>query len=589
MTVVEAAGAGASHLGKLEQELLENWARRPLRVPLPVSVAAGFIAWLPAGSAPLALRLGWVALVLGVLLLRWWTIREAARRVDWPLALRFNAVCVVSGLGGVAHGLSLVFWPYMTEIERVVQSMFVIGLSAGAVATMYGHLRMHLPYMLPAMLPMTLAWPVVLHTPQTPWWQGNGGVMLLMLLLYAGLLITLARDTFALYAASYETRQRLMQALQQAESASRAKTRFLAAASHDLRQPMHTLSLFGAALSTRPLDEQSRAIAAQMNVALRALSSELDALLDISKLDAGIVAVDAAPFELGTLLCRLGRDFQPLAQRKGLLMLTWLDEAALADSDSRHVERVLRNLLDNAVKYTPHGEVALSLQAETRHVAGWRVEVRDTGLGIPLSELERVFEEFYQLGNPERDRTQGLGLGLAIVRRLCDLLKLPLTLQSALGQGTTFALWLPAAHGARVAAAPAAAQVSFAGLDVLVVDDEEAVRTGMQVLLEGLGCRVSTAGGCTEALARAKQAVPDMVLADFRLRGNDNGISVIQQLRQQHGPLPALLISGDTAPARLREAHAAGLRLLHKPLSAEQLIQAMGETLHESIDHRAQT
>ena len=159
LTVLSAAGSAAGSVagsaagqagqpGKLEQELLENWARQPWRVPVPVSVAAGFIAWLPSGPAPLALRLGWVGLVLAVLLLRWWTIRLAARRVDWPLPLRFNAVCVLSGLGGVAHGMSVLFWPYMTDIERVVQSMFVIGLSAGAVATGYGHLRLHLPYML---------------------------------------------------------------------------------------------------------------------------------------------------------------------------------------------------------------------------------------------------------------------------------------------------------------------------------------------------------------------------------------------------------------------------------------------------------
>ena len=556
-----------------EEELPGLYAMQGLRVPVPVMLAAAFIAWLAAGRAPAALLLGWLGAVGLVLLLRWWVIREAARSRQTPIATRMNAIALVSALGGVVHGQSVLFWPYMDDLSRAVQSMFVLGLCAGAVATEFGYLRVFLAYMLPMLAPLALTWARALAPPGGSWLQGASGVMLLMVAMYGALLTVLARDTFRLFRESFDSRQRLREALDAAEAANRAKTRFLASASHDLRQPMHTLSLFAAALAMRPLDAATRDITTQMNMALHALGTQLDALLDMSKLDAGVVPVKARNFALAAFLSRLHEEFEPIARRKGLELVLHTPVDGLCYTDPLLLERVLRNLLDNAIKYSDAGQITLGAE---RSGAGFEVYVRDTGQGIAPDEQEHVFEEFYQLGNPERDRTQGLGLGLSIVRRLAELLQLGLTMQSTLAQGTEFRLRLaPGFSKDEPPQAAAPALASIRGLRVLVVDDEEAVRDGMRAVLEALGCEVQLATGSIDAESLARATAPDIVLADFRLLGDDDGLAAVRRLRLLHPGLAALLVSGDTAPQRLREAHAAGLRLLHKPVSLEVLTGAI--------------
>ena len=231
---------------------------------------------------------------------------------------------------------------------------------------------------------------------------------------------------------------------------------------------------------------------------------------------------------------------------------------------------MLRNLLDNAVKYTDVGRVIVSARREGEHLA---VAVADTGRGIPPEEQARVFEEFYQLDNPERDRTKGLGLGLAIVRRLADLLQMRLDMSSAPGEGTTFRLALRAARpgAAGVLGTPAEEAGLLRPLHVLVVDDEAGIRLGMKTLLEAMDCRTTLADGTAQALAAAEADRPDIVLSDLRLRGSENGIETVRAIRRLYPGMPAILISGDIAPDRLREAEAAGIVLLHKPVPVETL------------------
>ena len=379
------------------------------------------------------------------------------------------------------------------------------------------------------------------------------------------------RESYDIRLEKDDLNARLRDALERAETANRAKTRFLASASHDLRQPLHTLSIFAAALSMRPLDERSRAIIGHMNEALSSLSSELDALLDISKLDAGLVSCCASDFAARPFLERVCLPFFSIAADKGLQASLECAEGLVIRSDQRLLERVLRNLLENACRYTEHGYVNVSVEESGETL---RLVVSDSGSGIAASEQDRIFEEFYQVDNRERDRMQGLGLGLAIVRRLLDLLQITLHLESAPGKGSRFALVLARApdRAAQRGAAEPSSLPDLAGLHLLVIDDEAAVRLAMQELLCGQGCSVSAVDCLADALGQASLSPPDAVLADLRLRGDENGISVIDALRKQHPGLPALLISGDTAPQRLQEAAAAGIRLLHKPLRADLLL-----------------
>ena len=310
-----------------------------------------------------------------------------------------------------------------------------------------------------------------------------------------------------------------------------------------------------------------------METALGALASQLDSLLDISKLDAGVVTINRQTFNLLDMAERLQIEFSPAAEEKGLSI--WLDcyVDVFVDTDEILFERILRNLLSNAIKYTKEGKIMLSINAEEDIVT---VSVVDSGRGIPKSEQQRVFEEFYQLENPERDRRKGLGLGLAIVKRLVKLLDIKFSLYSVPNDGTRVSLTL-----AISAAAPQVTQQkpkvisSWENLRILVVDDEMEVGLGMQALLETFGATVDIADSTASALKSALTEKPDILLADFRLRGEDNGIETIRNVRAIYPKLPAILISGDTAPDRLREANEAGIKLLHKPVAAPVLEDAI--------------
>jgi signal transduction histidine kinase len=425
--------------------------------------------------------------------------------------------------------------------------------------------------------------------------------MAFVIALFGLLLVALARDAFRLFRQSYEIRLqhvelnkqlktaldegeaiRLQQlglnaqleaALDQAEAASRAKTRFLASASHDLRQPMHTLSLFGAALALRPLDGRSREIAQHMNTALQTLTSQMDALLDISKLDAGVVPVNRTRIQLSSFLKRIDPEFATAARAKGLRWRVRCPLGIFIETDEFLFERVIRNLLDNAIKYTRSGHVSVSAVAASHGVV---LRISDSGRGIATEDQQQVFEEFFQGENPERDRTRGLGLGLAIVRRLENLLQIKIGMESAPGRGTTFCIALPLASSAAITVAPSA-PAPLGTKHILIIDDETMVQLGMQTLLEEMGCSASLADGTANAVAAARAIKPDVVVADLRLRGTDSGIAAVDAIRKVYPKMPAIFISGETAPEKLREAEGTGIMLLHKPVAIEILRKAIGD------------
>jgi len=372
-----------------------------------------------------------------------------------------------------------------------------------------------------------------------------------------------------------QEQQALREARDQAEEANRAKSHFLAAASHDLRQPLHTLSLFSAALSLRPLDSRSHEIVDRMTEALYTLGAELDLMLDISKLDAGVVAISKCPADVGPMLARLVREFSHAAEAKGLRLELECQGELVIDTDIVQCERVFRNLIDNAIKYTDTGFVRVSGELKESSVL---LAVSDSGCGIAEAEHERIFREFYQVGNPERDRTRGMGLGLAIVQRLVEKLDIELDLKSTLGSGSTFALTFARVNTRPVEEKSAEDPMArLSGCRVLVVDDEAGVREAMRTLLVEFGCSVEAAGTKEEALAACSVSRPDIVLADLRLRNRVTGIDVIESIRSAYGPIPAFLISGDSAPEEIEDAAARGLTLLHKPLTGSRLRAAISE------------
>jgi signal transduction histidine kinase/CheY-like chemotaxis protein len=360
-------------------------------------------------------------------------------------------------------------------------------------------------------------------------------------------------------------------AQQQAERANVAKSQFFAAASHDLRQPLHALGLFAASLRGGTSDPQQAHRVDQILSSVDALESLFDELLDISKLDAGAVKVARSHFRVETLFARLAAVHAPAAARVGL-ELRFARTAAVVESDAVLLERLVGNLVSNAIRYTERGGVLVGCR---RSGTAWAVEVWDTGVGIPGAERERVFDEFYQLNNPERDRRKGLGLGLATVKRIAAVLGHDVELRSRPGRGSVFRVLVPAGEAARippsVAVPRAEAFDSLAGRVVAVVEDDAIVREGMRELLREWNCVVVDGASPAEVL-RSLSRAPDLIVADYRLREGRNGIQVVAEMRRALGAdTPAVLISGDTAAEIFSAAQAAGLVLLQKPVQPARL------------------
>ncbi len=371
-------------------------------------------------------------------------------------------------------------------------------------------------------------------------------------------------------------------AREEAQRATDAKTRFLAAASHDLRQPLQAQSLLVGALRARVGgDPELVGLVDRVALTGRSLRSLLDGLLDASRLDSGAVEPVIEVFALQPLLDACVDEMSVLAAQKGLA-LTAAPTSLRVRSDPAVVARILRNLVVNAIQHTAEGRVLIG----ARRGAPARLVVYDTGPGVPEAQRETIFEDFVQLDNPERDRAKGVGLGLGIVQRLARLIGARTGLDSALGRGSAFSITLEAVDatvaGALGAAEPEASVLELDdGLDrrrVLVIEDEAEIRDAMAVMLRGWGCEVTCAESGSDR--RAREVEPDLILADHRLRAGETGNDAIAEVRRRCGrDVPALLVTGDTDPARVSEARSLGVEVLFKPVEPGALRAAIRRQL----------
>jgi two-component system, sensor histidine kinase len=357
-----------------------------------------------------------------------------------------------------------------------------------------------------------------------------------------------------------------------AEEANRGKTQFLAAASHDLRQPLHAMGLFAAALSARAHDGHVRNLVNSINASVEALERLFSALMDVSKLDAGAVAPKRTSFSLAPLFERVESEFAPLAAAKGL-RLAFVPTRTWIDSDPVLLERILANLVSNAVRYTAKGGVAVGARRRGRCAV---IEVWDSGIGIPAAERDHIFEEFYQIGNSDRRSSKGMGLGLAIVRRLAMLLDHSVRIDTQPGRGSRFSVEVPCAAAVPRPAAPLerVQRGTLAGARIAVIDDEAIVVEGMQALFAAWESAVVGAASGDAILAALGESgeYPDLVIADYRLAADELGTDVVARLRHELGwTVPALLISGDSSTATLDVLRASGLEFLLKPVLPEEL------------------
>ncbi len=360
------------------------------------------------------------------------------------------------------------------------------------------------------------------------------------------------------------------EAKEQAERANLAKSKFLAAASHDLRQPLQAANLFLAVLENRVGEEERRFVLDKLRQSLIALDSLLNALLDVSKLEAGVSQPAPSVFPVGELLIQLASEFAPRAAERRLRFRVVASSLYLR-TDRTFLERILRNLLSNALNYTEKGGILLGAR---RHGPNLRIEVWDSGIGIPAEKLDEIFEDFTQLGNEHRDRDRGLGLGLAIVKRIAKLLDSPLTVRSSLGKGSVFACELPLALVPK--------QIAPAGKLIAVIDDEASIREGLALLLSDWGHAPVVGSTLAEVLDKLSElaASPDLIIADYHLAGGQTGTEAIEELRRRCGQtIPAIILTGDTAPERLGAARRKDYSLLHKPIGQEHLRLVLGSLL----------
>lgn len=489
----------------------------------------------------------------------------------------------------VYHGAvwGLVPWLFMPPhdfLTSLLTALLLIMLCAGGLHSVVPSWRAVLAFVLPIMLSLIVALLVHAEEARDFFLALCAGLYLLMALRTGRQHHLLLTDSLLARFENQALTEQLAEQVRVAQLASDEKTRFLAAASHDLRQPVHAIGLFGAVLEHDLRAHPLHANAERLMRAVDALGHSLDTMLDVSHLDAGLVEPAIAATPLNPILQALGQVFAGKAEERSL-QLRVRATPLWVRTDAELLQRMLANLVENGLKYTSDGGVLVLARARGMQV--W-IDVVDTGIGIAPEHREQVFAEFYQIGNPGRDRSHGLGMGLSIVRRLSRLLGHPVSLHSRPGYGSRFRIVLPVAPigpeparrrdpGSLLAPPSDAAPATR----VLLVEDEDDIAHAMAALLHAHGMTLTHAtepGQAEQFMAEAREAGRpfEAVICDLRLAGGASGLTLALQLRSQGGiAVPTLLITGETAPEPLQRVREAGLPVLFKPVAAQALLEAL--------------
>ena len=365
----------------------------------------------------------------------------------------------------------------------------------------------------------------------------------------------------------------------EAERATASKSRFLAAASHDLRQPLQSVGLYLSVLEKKMSDPDETEIGTKIRTSLNVMAELLDVLLDLSNLESGAITLNLRDAPIGSLLQKIETSSQPQAAEKGL-QLTFGYSDIVVHTDVGLLQRILANLVANAINYTDTGEVRVELAQRGDRL---QISVTDTGCGIPEDKLDTIFEEYVQVGNTVRDRRQGLGLGLAIVKHISRMLGCPVHVCSTLGEGSTFSLTVPLATSQRMSLSPgrvALAESEQQDTQVLLLEDDPEVLAATAMLLESRGVIVYPAHSGTDAMKIVDSGVcPDLILSDYRLPG-ENGMQVLKRVRAHLGcDTPAIFLTGDSAVAKIKAAELAHTHVFQKPVAPDRLLHLISSIL----------
>jgi len=494
-------------------------------------------------------------------------------------ALRFTMVSLVTGIlwGGSA------FWFLLPEqpLHMIYVLLILIGLSASALAATSTYFPAYVALVVP--LVGLLSIKLIFFTNEDLMFLGVLSTVFLVFNLYYGRSQSYFNQKWLnLGYENIELVDTLKLQKERAEKASRAKSRFLAAASHDLRQPLHAMGLYLHVLS-ESVNKESTGLVEKITQSMQALEGLLNALLDISRLDAGIVEVHRKTVSLNHLMSKLVEELGPEAKEKGIGLKAAYTKLNIY-SDPVLLERILRNFIVNAMNHAPEGDILVGARRRQGEAV---IQVWDNGPGIPTEELANIFEEFYQVENPERDRTKGLGLGLAIVNRTAELLGHRVMVQSSHGRGSVFEIYVPISDQVVEKSKPRVAGGQIPGFargqkHILLIDDDPAIREASVALLEKWGGEVIAVETPEQAqqITETSETPFSLIISDYRLRQGGKGNEVVDALRQGLDYEPGVIIlTGDTSAEVLNEVRASGYMVLHKPLNPAQLRMAINRLL----------
>jgi len=517
--------------------------------------------WMVANGSLLALRARATAR------LRRGEIERAADIDGW-----FRMLAAYLFIAGVIWGAgAFVLMPPLHEPRTMVFLLTLMGVCWGAAVSLSMTFRAVVAFVMPVTL---------LTAGRLAWWGSDEALLLIVLTIaFAGFVLATARN----YAKTIDTALKLdsenlillaevSAARDAAEQINAEKSRFLAAVSHDLRQPLHAARLAMETLKSQVQGDAQQLVVAGSVRALRNLESQFDALLELSELDAGALHVHSIDFALRPLCEEVVQEFLTSARRRGITLAPAMT-SAWVHADPQLFRRILRNLLDNAIKYTDEGSVSLAVEDRVHEVV---VSVSDSGPGIEPGLLDRVFEPYVRLH--ESQQTPGHGLGLAIVAQLCQRMGIPIEVHSVPQTGTRFSCTLPRAASPAAPATRGETDHVLAGCHILLVDDDLAARNALGVLLDAWGCRVSMGESLDGALvaAAAVSRPPDAIISDYALGAGTDGIEVIARVRTLHDPeLPGLIVSGVTGATLQQRADELGVPVLRKPLEPSALQAAL--------------
>ncbi|MCR2745196.1 hybrid sensor histidine kinase/response regulator [Limnobacter parvus] len=547
-----------------------------------MAASAGLVAvlWQTSQDATLLLWLLAVYLLTG---LRWLGRRrflQQGHHFDpkyWiKTAIAFTAA------SGVLWGIAGVLFFSTEPLVLITLTIFLAAMVAGAVSSHSCHTPAFAAFALPASLPFIARCIAEAST----FYVVLGTVSLVYVLInihYGRNLQNMVIQSIRLRFQNAELVEELTMQKRVAEQASAAKTRFLAAASHDLRQPVQAIELLIDALGTDLANHPSKGLLNRIQEAGHGLRNLLNTLLDSAKVNSAAITAKPRHIQLEPLLRRVCQELAPQARLKNLDIRV-ASTKACGYSDPALLELILRNYIENAIKYSHKGRILVGCRRLGEFI---RIEVHDMGIGIPTSAQETVFQEYYQLGNPERDKAKGLGLGLYIADSLSRLLNHDLGVRSTVGKGSMFYVTVPLGKSSHLIDVPHHAPANLTplrGKTVLVIDDDDMVRASVSEMLSRWECNTVAAENAEAALRIlvAQGKMPDAIVADYRLQTKCNGMQAIQSLRSQLGNVPAVILTGDTGASRVQEANQSGFKLLHKPLSGVQLREALSELIGQA-------